>query len=340
MSHRCHGERPLVTLATTLALELPMNLLDVLGLRPFDRALAQAKIALTGMPGVPASRFGPSSLGVLHPRLAIPTWLGRRVGGDKVVVTNLFNRTQTPICEGWSVRKTRVRDFRGGALSYDSHNGVDLAVPPGTTVVAPAPGRVVRVSSEFNRGGLKVVLDHGEGLMTTSNHLARALVRPGAFVARGEPIALSGASGVDAVLTFPFNCPHVHFNTWLDGEPVDPFAAPGETALWYGGNTPGPAHDRGPEPWTPTPWDPIVIDRLIALCPNPELRRELELIEDPDLRAANLCVYRNYYPTLFSQNLPLVVASLPEPRRRPRLDLPFSDFTGIVFADELRRPAA
>jgi hypothetical protein len=52
-----------------------------------------------------------------------------------------------------------VRDFRGGTLTYDSHNGTDFAVPPGTIVVAAAPGRVLRASSEFNRGGLKVFVD-------------------------------------------------------------------------------------------------------------------------------------------------------------------------------------
>ncbi len=76
---------------------------------------------------------------------------------------NLFNRTPTPLEDGWSVRKTQVTDFRGGTLTYDSHNGTDFAVPVGTVVVAPAPGKVLRISSEFNRGGLKVFLDHGRG---------------------------------------------------------------------------------------------------------------------------------------------------------------------------------
>lgn len=301
-------------------------------MRPLDRALAQAKVALVGMDGVPGSRFGLSSLGVLRPRLSVLTWLGRRVGGERVVVSNLFNRTPTPLSQGWSVQKTQVRDFRGRSLSYDSHNGTDFAVPPGTLVVAPAAGRVVRVSNEFHRGGLKVVLDHGDGLMTTSNHLARALVAPGVEVARGEAVGLSGASGIDSVVTFPFNCPHVHFNTWLDGEPVDPFATGDEVALWVGDNRPGPATARGPEPRSPTPWDHEAIARLVATCPNAEVRRELERCEDPEQRATETCFYRNYYPTLFDQAVPLVAR---RSGRAPRLDLPFVDFSGIVFADEL-----
>ena len=57
---------------------------------------------------------------------------------------------------------------------------------------------------------------------------ARALVRPGDRVGRGETIAISGYSGLDGVVTFPWGTPHVHFNVWLDGLYVDPFAAPGE----------------------------------------------------------------------------------------------------------------
>ena len=59
------------------------------------------------------------------------------------------------------MRKTQVRDFRGGTLTYDSHNGTDFATAPGTVIVAPAAARVVLVVSEFHRGGLKLLLDHG-----------------------------------------------------------------------------------------------------------------------------------------------------------------------------------
>ena len=48
-------------------------------------------------------------------------------------------------------------------------------------------------------------------------------------------------NGIDGLTTFPFGAPHVHFNVWLDGEYVDPFAAPGETSLWRAGNWPVPS---------------------------------------------------------------------------------------------------
>jgi murein DD-endopeptidase MepM/ murein hydrolase activator NlpD len=304
--------------------------LDVFGLRPLSVALRQARYVFRGLPGVPPSRFGPSSLGIFHPRIALATWFGRKPGGDRVVITNLFNHTQTPIAEGWSVRRSQLLDFRSRKLTYDSHNGTDFAVPPGHTVVAPAPGRVVRVSNEFHRGGIKVILDHGDGLMTTSNHLSRALVRVADFVQRGDTIALSGASGIDALAAFPWNCPHVHFNTWLDGVPVDPFGTADTPSLWRNGNEPGPARGTRDEPWQPTEWDMASIDALIAGCRNDAFRMELQTIADPYLRACETVFHRNYYPTLFDQQRPLV--KVPNPRAA-RLDLPFADFVGVVFAD-------
>jgi murein DD-endopeptidase len=311
-----------------------MNPLDLFGLRPLPQALRQAALTLRGAPSIPPSRFGPSSLGIFFPRLAVATWLGRRPGGDRVLVTNLFNRTQTPISDGWSVRRTRVRDFRGRSMTYDSHNGTDFTCPVGTLVTAPAPGRVVRVSSEFNRGGLKVVLDHGGGLMTTSNHLLAALVEVGDVVRRGDPIARSGASGIDMLTAFPWNAPHVHFNTWLNGVPADPYALDGEVSLWRRHNDPGAA-EPDPAEATPPPtvWDDGAIEAVIRACRDPDLAAALR--DAPTERRATEAVFlANYYPTAFPVRPPFVAHPS---ARTPRLDLPFRDFSGGVMADTLPR---
>jgi murein DD-endopeptidase len=307
---------------------------ETFGLFPLATRLRETAITFRGAEGVPPSRFDASSLGIFQPRLALETWLGRRRTDGRVPVYNLFNRTPTPIADGWSVRKTQAHDFRGGSLTYDSHNGTDFAVPPGTVVVAAAPGRVLRVSSEFNRGGLKVFVDHGCGLVTTSNHLGRALVREGERVRRGQPIAFSGASGLDMLLMFPWNVPHVHWNVWLDGEPVDPFAARGEVSLWRRWNDPvpddGTMDDSGAEP---TAWDDRLVEAAIAACDVASVRDELRAIPPLGVRAMAVLFQMNYYPTRFSQRVNPHGASWP---RTPRLDLPFraSDFVGIVFPDD------
>jgi murein DD-endopeptidase MepM/ murein hydrolase activator NlpD len=308
----------------------PITLRETFGLDPLPLRAREAWLALRGDANVPPTRFGPSSLGIFHPSLSIKTWLGGRRADHRVPISCLYNRTPTPLSEGWSVRKTQVRDFRGGTLTYDSHNGTDFAVPVGTIVCAAAPGRVLRISSEYNRGGLKVFLDHGDGLVTTQNHLARSLVRVGDVVRRGDPIALSGYSGIDALVAFPWSVPHVHFNVWLDGDYVDPFAAAGETSLWIGGNDPRPATDAA-ELFTPTAWDASAVDAAIAECKDAELRATLRAEPDPARRAMDVLFFRNYYPTRFSTR-PALYAHRHE--RSARLTLPFrrEDFLGIAFA--------
>ena len=308
---------------------------EVLGLSPWRERARQTLIALRGQEDVPPSRFGLSSLAQLRPRIALNLWRGRPYIERTVLITNLFNHLQTPIEDGWSVKKTQVRDFRARRLTYDSHNGTDFSIPVGTTVRAPAPGVVVRVVSEFNRGGLKIFIDHGDGLMTTCAHLARALVSEGQPVARGEAIALSGYSGLDALVTFPFGTPHVHFNTWLNGEPVDPFPHDGQVSMWRGGDLPAPVDGVGSlAEAVPSDYDKAHVDEGIAACTTAAVRAALTAIEPLGPRAARLLIEMNYYPTRF----PTRVTPYSESHaRRPVLDLPFSteDFDGLVFADDL-----
>lgn len=307
-----------------------VTLLETFGLDPLPLRVREAWLAVRGDERTPATRFGMSSLGIFHPALSVTTWLGRRRADRRVPISCLYNRTPTPLAEGWSVRKTQVRDFRGGALTYDSHNGTDFAVPVGTVVVAPASGQVLRISSEYNRGGLKTFIDHGRGLITTQNHLARALVEVGDVVDRGQPIALSGYSGIDALVAFPWSVPHVHFNVWLDGDYVDPFAEGDEVSLWMDGNDPRPA-TGAPEPFEATRWDARAVDEAIAACGDPELRQALQREPDLGRRAMDVLFFRNYYPTRFSARPALGPAAH---AREPRLSLPFrhEDFVGVTFA--------
>lgn len=303
---------------------------EVFGLSPLPLRAREAWLAIRGDEHVPPTRFDTSSLRIFQPALSVSTWLGRRRPDRRVPIYNLVNRTPTPLEEGWSVRKTQVRDFRGGSLTYDSHNGTDFVLPLGTVVVAPAPAKVLRISSELNRGGLKIFLDHGRGLCTTLNHLGRALVEVGQIVGRGEPVALSAYSGIDALVAFPWSAPHVHFNVWLDGEYVDPFACPGEIAIWRDGNDPRPHRGGDDEPFSPTPWDARGVGEAIEACADPSVRAALQAEPALDRRAMNLLFQRNYYPTRFTAR-PRVIAG--PVAREPRLTLPVraDEFDGVAL---------
>jgi murein DD-endopeptidase MepM/ murein hydrolase activator NlpD len=313
-----------------------LSIAETFGLSPWRSRLREAALLFRGDPTTPKTRFDHTSLRQMTRLPGWRMWMGARPYGRRIPISNLFNHEQSPPEDGWSVRITRVRDFRGRDLTYDSHNGTDFATPIGTPVVAAAPGVVLRVSREFNRGGLKIFIDHGGGIVSTSNHLGRALVEVGDRVGRGDVIALSGYSGLDGLATFPWGIPHVHFNVWLDGSPVDPFARPDELALWRGGNAPTPhAGDTlAADAFEPTAWNDAAITRAIAACISDASRSDIAAITDRDQRAMAVLFHLNYYPTRFRERPMIYARTHP---RRPVLDLPFlaADYDGVQFPDDV-----
>lgn len=309
-----------------------VGVLEVFGLRPLGPALRQSWTAIAGDGTTPPSQFGPSSVKMFRPlRVSIPLWLGRERSDGRVWIYNLFNRRPIPRDQGYSVKITTCRDFRGGQLTYDGHVGTDFAVPVGTEVCAVAPGVVRSVQCDMQRGGLKVVVDHGGGLLSTSNHLARALVGVGDELERGAVLGLSGMSSVDGVLFFPWLAPHLHLNVLLNGEPIDPFAEAGETPLWRGGNDPQPPGAEPAAPREPTRWDAGAVEASVAACNDPALAAELRAASDPGARACAVAIARLFRYHAFDDHPPLVAAPHP---RTPVLDLPFRGYRGVAFADE------
>ena len=316
--------------------KVSVSLVDALGLSPLPLAVRQAKLTLFGDGRqTPPSRFDTTSLHIFTPRLAVSTWLGRARPDRKVPILNFVNRTPTPVEEGWSVRVTQVRDWRGGRLTYDSHNGTDFVVPPGTAVCAAAPGRVASIRREFNRGGLKLYLDHGGTLMTTSNHLAKVLVEIGQDVRRGQVVAISGYSGLDAVVGFPWVAPHVHYNVWHGGIAADPYAASGdEVSLWRRRNDPVPLQPG--EVVQDPPWSSSFSDagvaRCLRACRDDEVKQLVTGLSSVERRGAELLIETITYPTRFSTPDAGRLLFDAEPSRTPRLDLPLcaDDFDGTA----------
>ncbi|WP_262364200.1 peptidoglycan DD-metalloendopeptidase family protein [Arthrobacter echini] len=95
------------------------------------------------------------------------------------------------------------------------HTGQDFAAPCGTPVYAADAGTVRGVGWHQWGGGNRVEVDHGNGLITTYNHLQGISVETGDVVDGGDPIAEVGTSGSST------GC-HLHLETILDGEHVDP----------------------------------------------------------------------------------------------------------------------
>ena len=95
----------------------PVSLVEALGLSPPSLAARQLLMVVRGDAHTPKSRFDATSLKIFKPRLALETWLGRTPHGRDIPILNFVNRTPTPVEQGWSVRKTQARDWRGGSLT-------------------------------------------------------------------------------------------------------------------------------------------------------------------------------------------------------------------------------
>ena len=95
------------------------------------------------------------------------------------------------------------------------HNGVDVAVPEGTPILAPADGVVSLAVPDMYFTGGTLMIDHGHGLSSILVHLSKLIAKPGQSVRQGETVALSGMTG-------RATGPHLHWGmSWL-GARVDP----------------------------------------------------------------------------------------------------------------------
>lgn len=94
------------------------------------------------------------------------------------------------------------------------HEGIDIAAPYGTRILAPAAGRVVQVGRDGGYG-LLVVIDHGYGLETRYAHMSRTAAVVGQEVARGDLLGWVGSTGLSTG-------PHLHYEVRVNGRAVDP----------------------------------------------------------------------------------------------------------------------
>ena len=108
----------------------------------------------------------------------------------------------------------------GAAGAY--HSGIDIAVPQGTPVLAPADGVVTLASDHpFLLEGNLLLIDHGMRLESAFMHLSRITVSPGQTVRRGQVVAYSGMTG-------RVTGPHLHWGLRWRGAKIDPLLVAGQ----------------------------------------------------------------------------------------------------------------
>jgi murein DD-endopeptidase MepM/ murein hydrolase activator NlpD len=113
-----------------------------------------------------------------------------------------------PVSSGYGMRRHPVLGFSR------FHRGLDFVAAYGTPIVAAADG-VVSFAGWHGGHGQFVQIRHDGGLGTGYGHMARIVARPGTQVARGELIGYVGSTGLSTG-------PHLHYEVYRGGVPVDP----------------------------------------------------------------------------------------------------------------------
>jgi murein DD-endopeptidase MepM/ murein hydrolase activator NlpD len=106
----------------------------------------------------------------------------------------------------------RQDPVRGGV---QRHRGVDLSTAAGTPILAVASGQVV-TAGWHHAYGLNIEIEHSLGWRTRYAHARLLYVTAGQAVESGQFIGQVGSTGRSTG-------PHLHFEIWQNGQPIDPY---------------------------------------------------------------------------------------------------------------------
>ena len=115
---------------------------------------------------------------------------------------------------------TRISDDYGERIhpitkKRNFHNGVDMAAPSGSPILAAYDGEVAAAAYHKSMGNY-IMIDHGDGLYTIYMHASKLYVNKGDIVVAGQQIAAVGSTGNSTG-------PHLHFTVRLNGEYQNPW---------------------------------------------------------------------------------------------------------------------
>lgn len=134
--------------------------------------------------------------GVLQSETVVNTTVIKEPVTEIIQQGTLFNGTVVQGGTGkiiWPV-PAGGRLSRGFYGQYPSHNGLDIAAPIGTTLVAADTGVVIKTVYSNVGYGIYCIIDHG-GYQTLYGHCSALLVSVGQQVTQGQAIARMGSTG-------------------------------------------------------------------------------------------------------------------------------------------------
>lgn len=116
---------------------------------------------------------------------------------------------------------TRVSDDYGNRIHptlgvKQFHNGIDLAAPGGSPILAAQSGTVIAASYSSTMGNY-IMISHGGGVITIYMHASALYVSAGQTVTQGQKIAAVGTTGRSTGN-------HLHFSVRVNGSYVSPWS--------------------------------------------------------------------------------------------------------------------
>lgn len=114
----------------------------------------------------------------------------------------------------WPAKGDVVATF-GQTINGAKNDGVNIALPAGSTVQSVAAGEVVYSGDALKGFGNLVLVKHSDGYMSAYGHNSKLLVKKGDKVTQGQKIAESGSTG-------DVKTPQLHFELRKGTQPIDP----------------------------------------------------------------------------------------------------------------------
>lgn len=163
-------------------------------------------------------------------------------------ITSFFDHDSPFLQQNGSIVTYRGERSIDPRMSYDGHDGWDIAMLPPEPVLAAADGTVVFAGNAADGCNTRaVVIDHGNGYRTLYWHLGKVTAQPGP-IKRGDKVGVAGASGCGTG-------PHLHFSVqylgrgtdaygWCGPQGGDPWAnhPAGQTSRWLWRDVPSPCN--------------------------------------------------------------------------------------------------
>lgn len=194
-----------------------------------EAALAEQRAYIDNLRAVLTGQVAPDSAALRRPAAVRPDPAELLPGRqDSALRARIQREEQYSLIEGRSATERRelasvlfVPPVQGIVTSgFDrakGHFGTDVVTTPDAAVKSSLTGTVALASWTTDAGHV-IAVQHTNGLVSVYKHNRVLLKRTGDRVKAGEALAIVGDTGEDST------GPHLHFELWHNGEPIDPEA--------------------------------------------------------------------------------------------------------------------